>query len=515
MVTDRLMAAAVVALVFGSAVCFGGAVWWFRPALAIATLILVTSQLAQYLVRGRLPLFKSPLALLGFGALGLGIVQLLPLPPTAADWLSPTAREIYAYGGLPGLAKTDLPTIQLSEPAQVRSPATLDRAATLRWLVGACACLGVFWGVTHFADRLERLYLVWGSIVAAFVLNAALAMVQLAGHSDGLFGFIQPGRAPIWAPSTDDMLESPSMVVMRRLGSPSVSGEPSAPIEPTVLIPEPPFLFGTMMGGAGAFLGLSALALPLALAIVLQVTAPRGSRESLAFRLQHTGQGGLAVLLVAMLITGTFLVGMMAGPWFCAPFALGLLIVGLPGVAGARWLSIGLTSVLLGSLGLGATFAGLWPEISGGRAPITALSTELAGQLWAEGSATLRDFPLVGTGLGSFPTIHPYMKTHDASSTTAMSTVLQWAVEAGGAGLALCTVAVIWSVSRLPGSVKRVGVSDRPLAYGLIGAAMGFSLWAVVHWTVELPAIAVSASALGGTWNRWLTGGTDLFVERG
>ena len=32
--TDRVMAAAVVALVFGSAVCFGGAVWWFRPAVA-------------------------------------------------------------------------------------------------------------------------------------------------------------------------------------------------------------------------------------------------------------------------------------------------------------------------------------------------------------------------------------------------------------------------------------------------------------------------------------------------
>ena len=59
--------------------------------------------------------------------------------------------------------------------------------------------------------------------------------------------------------------------------------------------------------------------------------------------------------------------------------------------------------------------------------------------------------------------------------------------------------------------------SARPiaLAHGLIGAAVGFSLWSIVHWTVELPAVAISASALGGTWNRWLAGGTDLFVERG
>ena len=32
--TDRVLAALVVALVLGSALCFGGAVWWFRPAFA-------------------------------------------------------------------------------------------------------------------------------------------------------------------------------------------------------------------------------------------------------------------------------------------------------------------------------------------------------------------------------------------------------------------------------------------------------------------------------------------------
>ena len=79
----------------------------------------------------------------------------------------------------------------------------------------------------------------------------------------------------------------------------------------------------------------------------------------------------------------------------------------------------------------------------------------------------------------------------------------------------MLAAAAMWCVVRLPASLKQVGRADRSLAYGLIGAALSFSLWCVVHWTVELPAIAISASALGGTWNRWLTGGTDLFVERG
>ena len=82
-------------------------------------------------------------------------------------------------------------------------------------------------------------------------------------------------------------------------------------------------------------------------------------------------------------------------------------------------------------------------------------------------------------------------------------------------GLGILGLAGLWSVCRLPFCLKRVGSADRTLAYGMLGAALGFSLWFVVYWTIELPAVAISVSAIGGTWNRWLAGGTDLFVERG
>jgi hypothetical protein len=515
MATDRVMATAVVALVFGSAVCFGGAVWWFRPAISAVTFVLVGSQLTQHLLKGRLPLLKSPLTLLGLLALALGLLQLVPLPPAMARRLSPRAHDVYSLGTLPGLARTDLPAVRLGEPATVRSPATLDRAATLRWLVGAAACLGIFWGVTHFADRLGRLYLVWGCVVAAFVLNAALAVVQIAGHAEGLYGFLQPGRAPIWAPSGDDLLEAPGAAVLRKIGPPPRPADPAPVFERIALVTNPSFTFGTMVGGAGAFLALASLALPLALAIVLHVLAPRGSRESLSYRLKHTGQGGLTVLLLFMLVVGTFLVGLMAGPWFCPPFALGMAAVGLPRAEGSRSLSLGLLSLLLASLGLGATLAVVWPALIGGQPPFAAMSGEFARLIWTESLPLLRDFPLVGTGLGSFGTIYPYVKTHDASLTTAMSSLLQCGVESGAVGLAILVMAAVWCFIRLPGCLKRVGPADRTLAYGLIGAALGFSLWSILHWTVELPAVAISASALGGTWNRWLAGGTDLFVERG
>ena len=78
-----------------------------------------------------------------------------------------------------------------------------------------------------------------------------------------------------------------------------------------------------------------------------------------------------------------------------------------------------------------------------------------------------------------------------------------------------CSVGGAWCLFRLPGAVRRVGTADRSLVFGLIGAALSFTLYSAVHWTVELTAVAVVASAWGGTLNRCLAGGTDLFVERG
>ena len=51
------------------------------------------------------------------------------------------------------------------------------------------------------------------------------------------------------------------------------------------------------MGGAGAYLALGTLGMPLALAVTLQLLAPRGSREALWTRLGESGQGSLVVLL--------------------------------------------------------------------------------------------------------------------------------------------------------------------------------------------------------------------------
>ncbi len=207
---------------------------------------------------------------------------------------------------------------------------------------------------------------------------------------------------------------------------------------------------------------------------------------------------------------------MMSGPRFCWPFAAALAIVGMPGIAapGARWAAAVLTVLLLGSLALGASSPELWPAYLGSQPPFAPVSWESTLRLWSECRPILADFSMVGTGFGTFPTVHAYFKTQDVPSGAAMSSVLRCAVESGWAGMLLLGLAALWSIGRLPWCLRRVGSADRALAHGLIGAVVGFSLWSILHWTIELPAVAISASALGGVWNRWLAGGTDLFVDR-
>ena len=466
-----------------------------------------------------MPFFKSPLTLLGFLALGLGLLQLTALPVSLARRLSPAAQEIYSlFGVATALARgqsVDFPAVGLEQPAEICSPATLDRAATLRYLFGALACLGIFWTVSHFTDRLKRLYLIWGCVLTAFLLNGAFGLVQISGQVEGLFGHLRPGAAPIWAPSVTDLLDSPTSTTLRRVND-LAGTPPSMAPQPAAVVPDQPALMGTMMGGYGGFLAFGSLALPLGLAIVLHTLSPRGSRESLSSRLSHKGQGSLIVLLLLLLVSSAFLVGMSTGPIFCVPFILGLAVVGFRGARGyLRGWSVGLTALLVTSLVLGVILVAVWPAVVGGSPPLTTTPWDSAQVIWRESLMVFSDFPVIGTGLGSFAAIHPYVKTHDASSTTAMSSLVQWGVESGSIGLVLLAAVVLWSLFRLPGALRRVGSADRTLAYGLIGAALGFSLWSVVHWAVELPAVAISASALGGTWNRWLAGGTDLFVDRG
>ena len=259
------------------------------------------------------------------------------------------------------------------------------------------------------------------------------------------------------------------------------------------------------------------LALPLALAILLHVLSPRGSRESFSARLGHSGQGSLLLLLSILMLLGVFLMGLVAGAWYCLPMALGLLTVGLPAVMRppVRWPALALLALLLAGLAAGVALQTFWPLLLSGQAPVQPPDLKTAQSIWSESMRAIREFPLVGSGLGSFATIHAYFKDHDLSSNTAMSSLIQWGVETGAAGAAIVAAGralVLDSIARrtearrvdrwLPGSrthwrglelqpAGRRALDDRVIGRGHLGQCSG--------WHLE-PLAGRRHGSFRGTW---------------
>jgi hypothetical protein len=308
-----------------------------------------------------------------------------------------------------------------------------------------------------------------------------------------------------------DLLATPNRVTLRELGT-STDAAPGW----AVVRPDRPAAMAGLPGGPGALLALASLGLPLALGLVLQMLAPRGARGSLGQRLRTSGTAGMTGLLLGLLLLTAALVGSQAGRVLSLPFALGVLLTGLPAVRGTglRGLAVGATLLVLAALAGGVFLGEATGRLPGGPWLADREGWAATRAVWVETLRIVRDFPLLGAGLGSFATVHPYYKTADVSPTTALSSLLQWSAEAGLAGMALIGLAGLWAAWKLPRALRDVGTADRALAYGLLGAFSGFATFSALHWTTELAAVALAASAVGGTCHRWLAGGTDLFVAR-
>ena len=293
--------------------------------------------------------------------------------------------------------------------------------------------------------------------MGAFFLNTAFAVVQVGCQSGGLYGLYQPGKGPSWAPSVDDLANSPNELVMRSLVPPP--GGPQAHPPWAVEVPDRPFTIGSLLGGPGAYLAMGSLGLPLALALTLQLIAPRGSREELWARLGDSGQGPLVVLLCGMLLAASVLTGFLAGSLASVPFALGLVFAGFPAARGTglRWSAIGLTCAVLMGLGAGVVTGMVWARLPDTPPPVLPVDLSASSQVWSDALPILADFPILGTGLGSFAAVAPFYKSRDAATTSALSSLLQWCVESGGVGLSLLLLGAGWCLVRLPVAVRRVG----------------------------------------------------------
>jgi O-antigen ligase len=134
--------------------------------------------------------------------------------------------------------------------------------------------------------------------------------------------------------------------------------------------------------------------------------------------------------------------------------------------------------------------------------------------LWVDAFRILGDFPVAGIGLGGFREVIPLYKSRDISPANAGSGLIGWWTETGWLGLILLSIAAASVVRTLPRAWHRLGAADRGMAGGFVGAMLAVGLLALIHPVVPSAAVGFALATVAGTGLRWLSGGTDLWLDQ-
>jgi hypothetical protein len=504
-VLEVLIGALVALILVGSALGFGGLVWWAPVVWVPLVWAGVGLLIFRLLLERRWGLMRSGLGLCVAAVAVLAVIQLLPLPGRVLGMLSPHAHEVHAWGTLGELARTDDPELGRQEAEPMRGTISLDRSATVRVLAWSMTCWGMLVLVSRYSRTQARTMLVWGSVVTGFAGLSLLGFLEWMGEGGQAIGgpgtgVVMPTQLDAWQVSAGYRLRP----AQGGMGAGWLMAEPqrARPV-------------GLLHDGSRTLVPLGAVALPLALGMLLHRLAPRGSREGIWTRLHGSigaAQAGLCGLVIG--------VGLVMVGWTGGPLVLGAILLGLVTTVFLAWWGTGLTwrGVLGGLLGLGlASAAGFWAWIRTAQGGGDILSHAGSGAfrlaIWTDMLGMLRDFGTTGTGLGSFPRVYPLYKSMDLTVSDPGSGVLRWWVETGVLGMGLVLVGVVlaaWSIMR---GVREMGGTERALAGGLVGAVLAAGFLAVVHPVVTGPASGLALAAVGGTALRWFSGATDLWLE--
>lgn len=456
---DRLIVAAIEAVVLTMAAgfpwCYAGAMPGSELILSGALALLLVLWALRMIASWRVAWEACPLALCLAGLFLLGVVQLIPLSPSSLRMLSPSAAEL--YDALLPTAREVLPFGQTIEPT------TSPPGSTLSLYPGA--------------TRQELLRLLWVLVLYVVVrsnLNSTAHFRRLAWTSvvSGLlvsvFAFVQY------------FTSTPGMVFWTHQTAGAAFG---------------PFV------NRNHFAFYTNLCLGLALGLYLgragakrtSVAGPQSVWSSWFASLEDPARLWLSVAMALMASAVCFCLSRGGLISLAIAAGLGLVLAIYQGRFVTRALP---ASAVVAALALLIWFGTERIE----RRISTLWKPELAADsrwpLWRSGLELALDFPLWGTGYGTFSTVEPMKRTNRIQSRLvaahADNDYLEALVEGGLVRLVLSLVA-IGVVLRL--GWRTVKLSEDSMRRGLAaGAMIGFAaivLQSFVDFGLHLPAIAI------------------------
>jgi O-antigen ligase len=269
------------------------------------------------------------------------------------------------------------------------------------------------------------------------------------------------------------------------------------------------FYFARMAGGeAGSsvgtyvnrnhFAGLLEMAAPVAAGLAAGAYARGATRHSSSWRSGVVaswwlGVAGCLVLGVVVSLSRMGFLAMLAG--------LGVGVLSGLGSRGeplrGRW-RLGLGVGVVAALGLGLVYLPTDELIRrfASFAQTDDISQDTRAEIWRETGGLIRDYPVLGAGLGSYVTAFLKYKTTAPDNTVdyAHNDYLQVLAEMGVVGFA-AALGLVWFVF---GRAWRGAHGWGWLEMGLVGALAAMALHSLVDFNLHVPANALALAWFGG-----------------
>ena len=437
----RIVEWGLLLIIIGSVLAFGGVQSPAYTAMEVALFLLTLVVLVRQTLEGKIDL-PLPLWILPF--LGLVLLQVIPLPVRVVSWLSPNRL---------------FPLLQAKLPLGSAHWAALSVYPhdTLLDFFKLLAYLAAFVLAAYSFEAREGKNVVTPGLIVLGCLEAAYGMVQYLTGYQKIFGFTKQFY-------TDDAT-------------------------------------GTYINH-NHFAGFMELVIPFAVMMIFYNLQSRSSLGAPGRRRWRGGQPSLplspptlfyAFLVILLLVAVVFSRSRMG---IFSVFASLILMAFLGRLGGGRrpWMAV--TLLVIACSMTYAVWIGLEPVISRFQALAPSSAEDPAGRavLWKQVSGMIRDYPAVGTGLGTFElTFRRYQTTTlDSVIPHAHNDYLEVTTDTGILGAALLFIPIILLLFKMIRAyVDARNPYRRSVLLACIGGSAALLIHSVADFNLQIPANAL------------------------
>ncbi len=472
---------------------FGGTLPWTWTVFNLLTAAALALWGIKVIVQKQVSWAKTPLNVLLLLLVAYFLFQLLPLPSSVLGVFQSNTVKAYQFG------PPNVPAVRLAHAADGGMfPISLNRAETRAHLFMWIGYLAFFFVFINNTSKRRQVEWMLGVILLASGVTAVAGFAT--GRQDERLLYRQYSMS-----GPNDRSPILNADVPREYSAgygfelPTVEGDKVDWYVPKVHTGD---AFGGFPSSNSAATVL-AMGFVLALGGLFAYVATRRSEWGKSGGLFFTREGNITLMLgfLAVLCAAALVMTKSRGALGVAAFLVPALIVW---VAFSRsrmtgFITLGVIVLVLVGAGVG------YMQTRGAVAPyadsfLNPFGEEVRMDARQSSWDIISDFPLFGTGLGTYGDVFPAYKVRGPDLYFAHCDVLQWAAETGLVGviLALGTLGVgVWTV--IAGYRKLKDRFFKRLLIAVSVAALAFLLHGLVDFPMEIPGVMIVFVALAAT----------------